>query len=135
MKPALIDTDILSLFFRGEPNIAACFDAYVAGYGRLNVSIITYYEIISGLKHRRAEKQLATFLEFASQSNIISLTEQSVTLSAEVYADLRAKGTPLDDVDLLIAGIALANDWILVTHNTKHFDRIEGLQIEDWTEP
>jgi tRNA(fMet)-specific endonuclease VapC len=59
---------------------------------------------------------------------------QSVFLSAEFYADLRAKGTPADDIDLLIAGIALANNLILVTHNVKHFDRIEGLEVTDWSE-
>jgi tRNA(fMet)-specific endonuclease VapC len=134
VKPALIDTDILSMFFRGDSNIVARFDEYVAEHGKVNISIITYYEIVSGLKHRDAHKQLTSFLEFASQSSVIPLTEESVTLSAELYADLIAKGLPLDDVDLLIAGVALHNDWVLVTHNAKHFDRIEGLQLEDWSE-
>lgn len=135
MKPALIDTDILSLFFRGDPAVVARFDAYIAEYDRVSISILTYYEIVSGLKHRDAHQQLATFLAFSSQSNIVPLTEPSVTLSAQIYADLRAAGMPLDDIDLLIAGSALVNDWILVTHNKKHFERIAGLQIEDWTEP
>lgn len=135
MKPALIDTDILSLFFRGDPAVVARFDAYIAEYDRVSISILTYYEIVSGLKHRDAHQQLAIFLAFSSQSNIVPLTEPSVTLSAQIYADLRAAGMPLDDIDLLIAGSALVNDWILVTHNTKHFERIAGLQIEDWTEP
>jgi tRNA(fMet)-specific endonuclease VapC len=134
VKPALVDTDILSLFFRGDPNVAACFDVYVAEHGRVNISIITYYEIVSGLKHRDTQKQLASFLEFVSQSNLVLLDEKSVTLSAEIYADLRAEGTPLDDSDLLIAGAALANGWVLVTHNTKHFDRIDGLEVEDWSQ-
>lgn len=135
MKTALIDTDILSLFFRGEPTVVARFDAYIAEYDRVNISILTYYEIVSGLRHRDAHQQMATFLAFSSQCNIIPLTEPSVMLSAQVYADLRAAGTPLDDIDLLIAGIALVNDWVLVTHNTKHFGRIKELQTEDWTEP
>jgi len=95
----------------------------------VNISILTYYEIVSGLKHRDAHQQMATFLAFSSQSNIVPLTEPSVMLAAHIYADLRAAGMPLDDIDLLIAGSALVNDWILVTHNTKHFERIEGLQL------
>jgi tRNA(fMet)-specific endonuclease VapC len=133
VRLALIDTDILSLFFRGDSTVVARFDAYLAEYSQVNISIITYYEIVSGLKHRDAQKQLASFLEFAAQSNVVLLTEESVTLSAELYADLRARGTPLDDIDLLIAGAALANNWNLVTHNTKHFDRIDGLGLEDWS--
>jgi tRNA(fMet)-specific endonuclease VapC len=40
----------------------------------------------------------------------------------------------VDDVDLLIAGIARANAWVLVTHNRKHYEGIEGLEILDWSE-
>lgn len=135
MKQALIDTDILSMFFHGDARVVARFDAYTALYSSLNTTIITYYEIMSGLKHRGAEKQMAIFLEFASQNNIVPLTESSVALSAELYATLRAQGTPVDDIDLLIAGVAMLNDWTLVTHNRKHFSRIEGLRVEDWSEP
>jgi predicted nucleic acid-binding protein len=35
-------------------------------------------------------------------------------------------------MDMLIAAVALANDAILVTHNTKHFENIDGLVLEDW---
>lgn len=55
-------------------------------------------------------------------------------MSADIYAQLRLLGTPVDDIDLLIAGVAVANGLILVTHNSKHFDRIDGLQTEDWSQ-
>ncbi len=133
MRQSLIDTDILSLFFRGHPAVVTRFKAYTTEYKQINLSILTYYEIVSGLKHRDARKQLASFLDFATQNNVILLTKESVTKSADLYADLRAKGTPLDDIDLLIAGTALVNDWVLVTHNVSHFGRIEDLAIEDWS--
>nr|VFJ65858.1 MAG: tRNA(fMet)-specific endonuclease VapC [Candidatus Kentron sp. FM]VFJ77204.1 MAG: tRNA(fMet)-specific endonuclease VapC [Candidatus Kentron sp. FM]VFK22408.1 MAG: tRNA(fMet)-specific endonuclease VapC [Candidatus Kentron sp. FM] len=57
-----------------------------------------------------------------------------MTLSAGIYAELRKVGKPLDDIDLLIAGVAIANNRVLVTHNRSHFERIEGLAIEDWSE-
>ena len=34
--------------------------------------------------------------------------------------------------DLQATGIALANNLILVTHNTREFERVQGLQLEDW---
>jgi tRNA(fMet)-specific endonuclease VapC len=134
MQPALIDTDILSLFFRGHPQVEAHFATYTDAYPQVNLSIITYYEILSGLKHRDAHRQLSVFLTFATQNTIVPLTEHSVVLSADAYAATRAQGTPVDDIDLLIAGIALANSLVLVTHNRKHFEKIVGLEIEDWTE-
>ncbi len=54
MKPVLIDTDILSLFFRGHPQVVTHFQSYTSVYPKINLSIITYYEILSGLKHRDA---------------------------------------------------------------------------------
>jgi predicted nucleic acid-binding protein len=48
-------------------------------------------------------------------------------------ADLEKIGIRLDDFDLAIAACALANNLILVTNNTKHFERIEGLKQENWT--
>ncbi len=52
--------------------------------------------------------------------------------AAELYADLRTRGQLIEDADLLSAAIALVHDMVLVTNNTAHFNRIEGLQIEDW---
>lgn len=134
MKPCLLDTDILSLFFRNHPKVVESCNLYLQEYEKLNISLITYYEILSGLKHRDAHQQLNKFLAFSTRNQIISLTEQSVRISAEIYADLRKKGTPVDDIDLLIAGVAMAHNLVLITHNQKHFHKIEGIQLEDWTQ-
>ncbi len=132
MKPAMVDSDILSLFFRNDPHVKAHFRDYLEEYDRINISIITYYEILSGLKHRDARKQLASFLEFARLNVVLPLSEDSTTISAEIYAKLRKDGQLIDDIDILIAGIAMSNKLVLVTHNENHFGRIAGLEIEDW---
>ncbi len=51
---------------------------------------------------------------------------------ARVRADLTGSGAPIGPNDLLIAAIALADDLILVTHNTDEFGRVKGLRMEDW---
>ena len=48
------------------------------------------------------------------------------------YQDLRRSGILIEDADLLMGAIAIANNAVLVTHNTKHFIRIKDLQLEDW---
>lgn len=133
MKPALIDTNILSLFFRGQAQVVANFASYLAEYPSITFSTINYYEIISGLKHRDAHKQLDVFLAFAQQCEILPLTTAIADKTAEIYALLRKQGTPVDDIDLLIAGTALTHDRIIVTNNRKHFERIPGLTVEDWS--
>lgn len=57
-----------------------------------------------------------------------------MTISADIYANLRAQGTPIDDIDILIAGIAMENDLIVVTNNRRDFGLIEQLEVEDWSE-
>lgn len=134
MKLALVDTDILSLFFRNNENVVFNFKAYLKEHNKINLSIITYYEILSGLKHRDASKQLDLFLKFAGQNSILPLTEKSTIVSADLYARLRKTGQMLDDIDILIAGVAIADNLIFVTRNKNHFDRIKELKIADWSE-
>ncbi|RKY75487.1 type II toxin-antitoxin system VapC family toxin, partial [candidate division KSB1 bacterium] len=113
-------------------NVVKKFKRYLNEFERVNFSIITYYEILSGLKYKDAQKQLDAFLEFAEYNSILPITKDSIEISADIYTDLRKKNTLIDDIDILIAGIALSNNLILVTHNTSHFVRIDGLEIEDW---
>jgi len=54
------------------------------------------------------------------------------SMRQKIRADLSKVGTPIGPYDLLIASIALANNVILVTHNTREFSRVSGLEIEDW---
>lgn len=133
MKAALVDTNILSLFFRGHPQVVAECEAYLTEHDTINFSIITYYEIVSGLNHRDAHNQLTLFLEFAAQNKIVPLTQRVADVAASVYADLRKSGQPIDDIDVLIAGAAIANGLTLVTDNRKHFDRIAQLEVENWS--
>ena len=77
---------------------------------------------------------MISFLEFISENKVLPITEQSVTIPAEIYAELRKEGKPLDDIDLLIAGIAVANKLVIITHNQGHFERIRRLEIENWSE-
>lgn len=133
MKQVLIDTDTLSFFFRGDENVIEHFKKYLKKFDKINISIITYYEILSGLKYKDAKKMLSSFLKFSEQNSIFPLSQKSIEVSAIIYSNLRKNGNLIDDIDLLIAGVAISNDMILITHNIKHFDRIDNLSIEDWT--
>ena len=73
------------------------------------------------------------FCEFVKNNTILPLTEKSVEISSDIYAALRKTGNQLDDIDILIAGVALAHDLVLVTHNVHHFNRIEDLEVIDWS--
>ena len=132
MTRALIDTDILSYFFKGDTDVVRNFSNYLDQYDLIEISLVTYYEITSGLLAKNALKQLTVFEDFAKENIVIPLTEKSVRISAELYSALRQTGNSLDDIDLFIAGVAIENELTLVTNNEKHFARVPGLKIENW---
>ncbi len=133
MNRVLIDTDILSYFFKGNPNVISKFEEYLQNFDVIEISIITYYEIISGLLAKNAIKQLSIFDDFVTNCHILPMTQKSAQISANLYASLRKSGNTVDDIDLFIAGIAIENNITLVTNNERHFSRIEGLVIENWS--
>ena len=93
---------------------------------------MTYFETKRGLFLPTFEKKLENFERFTDLFGVLPLDTAALDVSADIYQDLRRKGTPLEDADILIAGIALAHDTTLVTRNTKHFARVEGLGLENW---
>ena len=133
MSPSMLDTDILSEFLRGNEKVVNNVDEYLLEFGFVNLSIITYYEILNGLLYKDAKRQLKKFESFVTLNNVLLLTLKSTKLAANIQADLRKKGREIGHADTLIAGIAIANKLQLVTNNTDHFKRIKGLQLANWS--
>jgi tRNA(fMet)-specific endonuclease VapC len=129
---SLVDTDILSFYFRGDEKVLERFGEYLKEFDSINISLITYYEITAGLKFKNAEKQIRDFEEFVKNNTIIHLSEESAQISAKVYAELRQNGITIGTSDILIAGIAIENGLTLITNNEKHYEAIKGLKVENW---
>jgi len=132
MNEALIDTDILSYYFKGDRKVFAKFEEYLSTYEFINISIITYFEILGGLKHKDAQNQIKLFENFIDSNNLLYITKNSTAISAEKYAEVVKKGKTTGTSDLLIAGIAIEHSLVVVTNNEKHFKNISGLKIENW---
>jgi len=128
----LLDTDILSALSRNHISVVANANEYLQQYQRLNFSIISYYEILNGLLYKDAKNQLQRFSTFSSINNIVPLTLAAANYAANIFATLRKEGQPIGHTDSLIAGIAMAHNLELITNNTAHFNRIIGLQINNW---
>ncbi|WP_375417931.1 type II toxin-antitoxin system VapC family toxin [uncultured Hymenobacter sp.] len=133
MKPTLLDTDTLTYFMKGHPLVVARAISYIEQNKELNINLLTQYEAMHGLLYKDARAQLPRLEELLSRYRVLPLTNESVRLSATIYADLKRQGQPLMHTDVLIAGIAMANGMQLATNNTKHFERVEGLQLVNWT--
>jgi tRNA(fMet)-specific endonuclease VapC len=65
----------------------------------------------------------------------VPFDDRTARVYGQIRADLEAKGTPIGPNDFLIAAIALANDFTLVSHNTAELSRVPGLKLVDWQTP
>ena len=127
----LLDTNTLIYFFKGIGNVANILLSKAPK--DIFIPSIALYELEVGIakstKPERRRKQLESLV---SRINISSFGAQEAKISAMVRANLESKGTLIGPYDTLIAGTALSNNTTLVTHNTKEFERVKGLNIEDW---
>lgn len=82
----------------------------------------------------RKEQNLALYELFFSQYISFPFDGRSAKIYGEIRSELSKSGIPIGAYDLQIAAIALANDLILVTHNTREFQRVHDLELEDWEE-
>lgn len=127
----LLDTNILIYFFKNQGRVTE----YLANLSPDNIYIssITLFELYTGIaKSTMPQKREQQLKQLLSQINVITFNETSAQIAAIIRTDLERKGTPIGVLDILIASTALANNLILVTHNTKEFSRINQLTIVDW---
>ncbi len=95
-------------------------------------AIVVAEMFFGAAKSNTPQRSLAKQQAFLRPYVSLPFDDKAAIAYAQIRANLEKLGTPIGPLDLLIAAIALANDLILVTHNTAEFGRIDGLKIEDW---
>lgn len=83
-------------------------------------------------KSSRKNANLELLGSIFSQFKSLNFNDEAAEICGNIRAQLHALGKPIGPYDLQIAGIALANNLTIITHNTAEFSRITGLRIEDW---
>jgi tRNA(fMet)-specific endonuclease VapC len=131
---ALLDTDTLSLLMRRQPSVVKQAEAYLAAWHHFTLSVITRYEVLRGLKAKQATSQLTAFNRFCQATEILFLTEEIVDAASTIYANLYHRGELIGDADILIAATATVNELTVITHNVRHFSRIDGLAVQSWVD-
>lgn len=131
MKKYLLDTNICAYFLNGKFNLENKIDD--VGFENCVVSEITIAELKYGVeKSAHKEKNKKTLEIFQSKFDVIPIFP-ALDIYAKEKARLKTKGKILDDFDLLIGSTAIFNNLTLVTKNISDFDRLENINIEDWT--
>lgn len=97
------------------------------------ISVITYSELMHGVEKSQAvEKNRIALSLFLSAISILNFDGAAAETYGKIRTDLERKGMPIGPMDMLIAGHAKSEGLILVTNNTREFERVDDLQVEDW---
>ncbi|MFH0726225.1 MAG: PIN domain-containing protein [Pseudomonadota bacterium] len=98
------------------------------------ISSMTLMELYYGAyKSQKMESNLAKVRKIENSLEIITVSRETAEIFGMLKTKLEATAMPLDDFDLILAATALSHNLILITNNERHFNRIDGLKIENWS--
>ncbi len=99
----------------------------------MSISSITAGELFFGVeKSGKKEENLASLNSFLLPFEILNFDSNDAFIYGKIRNELQRAGTPIGPMDLLIASQAISKDLILVSNNTKEFQRINNLKLENW---
>ncbi|MDR1669412.1 MAG: PIN domain-containing protein [Oscillospiraceae bacterium] len=127
-----LDTNVISGWLsRNMQIIEKLSDALRQGH-TIVIPPVVYYELRRGFKHRAVPGKERAFALICQSCEIGEMTIAAWETAADIYAQTRKAGFPIDDGDILISAFCVVNNYILITYNTRHFERIEGLRLGNW---
>ena len=132
-KTYMLDTNICSFIMREQPAaVIKRLEQAVLRNHRIVVSAITYAEMRFGATGPKASpRHIALVDAFCARLDaILPWDRAAVDATTEIKMALRLAGTPIGPNDTAIAGHAIGA--ILVTNNTREFERVPDLVLEDW---
>lgn len=130
----LLDTNILSELVKKKPNRNFLSRLSSLPVSHLSTSIICLMELRYGAALRENFETFWSKLveHIISKIQILPLGPEEGVLAGDILVRLRKKGQMIGLEDILISATALSHDLILVSGNTRHFLKVDGLKVENW---
>lgn len=136
MRPIrLLDTNIcIYLIRRRSPEAMRRFEKFEVG--EIGVSVVTVSELRYGVEKSEKPDQNRDALDrFLLPLEVMAFDPEAAKAYGRIRADLERRGTPIGPLDTLIAAHAASLGATLVTNNTREFERVPNLRIENWATP
>lgn len=126
----MLDTDICSFVLKTKST--ALRKRFESETGNIAISEIVLAELRFGAEnHQNRTDEIHSLIDdFTTRLNVIPWAASSIY--GEIRASLKQSGTPIGNLDTLIAAHALQQQLVLVTNNTKHFAKVPNLKIVNW---
>lgn len=131
----LLDTDISSYLLQGGFTPLSLKHKHIAP-GSIFVSVITQAELLYGLRSLPPESPRNTdVVRFLRLAQILEWDSSAAEAYADVRHSLTRSAQTIGELDMMIAAHALSLDAVLVSNNTRHFERLSPpLRIENWAQ-
>jgi predicted nucleic acid-binding protein len=131
MPGHLLDTDSCIFYMKGHRGIRNRVEK-AGGLSQMHVSTLTVAELWDGVyRFKNVQDDTAKTVEFLNKVKLVRFDE----IAAQRFGALRsqiAKMEPKHNIDLMNASVALTRKMVVVTNNTKHYQGIHGLKVENW---
>ncbi len=129
----LLDTNICAAHFRRPSGLAHRFIQYGGG---VYVPTMALAELYAGAYHaRNPVPLLQKITDLLKDVQVLSFDQDCAEQFGKVRGSLLQQGISIPTIDLTIASIALVHNLTMVTHNTRDFQNIPGLRLDDWLIP
>jgi tRNA(fMet)-specific endonuclease VapC len=127
----VLDTDTISLISRNDRKTINNLIAHEKD--DIGMSAISCAELVYGLEKKQSPRLFAEVNTVINKMRILAFAEETARCYGKLRAALEKSGTPLSNMDMLIAASALCAKATLVSHNVKHFSKVDGIKVEDWS--
>ena len=131
----LLDTNVLTAILKKNEKISNKLEEVGFIGQEVFISCIAYYESKRGLIYANATRQLSDLNEVCRQYRVLFLDNiEIIEKACEIHANLKRRGLPIQEADILIAATAITRGLILVSHDSD-MQRVPGITLEDWLQP
>lgn len=131
MMRYMLDTNLCIATIRDKPSTARA--AFKLHNTQMCISSVTVMELLFGVElSAQPQRNLAEVEGFVARLDVLDYDLAAAAHTAQIRAELKKAGTQIGPYDQMIAGHARSRGLVVVTNNTKEFQRVAGLRIEDW---
>lgn len=121
----IIDTDVSIDYMRGDEKIIRILDSL----SDMHLTTVSAAELFFGVHSLNSPKLWDSLKNFLQKFDCLPFQFWDAIAFGKIKAELKRKGTLIDDADIIIGATALSYDFMLITRNVKDFKRISGLKM------
>lgn len=128
-----LDSNVIIDYLNKNASVMAKFRDVAKSKTLMIIPAVVNYEIMRGFYHTKNTDKEVNYTKIRQHCPVDEVDSAIWDCAALLWSNLRKARRNIGDADILIAAHCIINGYTLATHNTKHFQCINNLIVEDWT--